>query len=81
MLESIAKSKANSRFATDQKRVVPLPSTVTRRPIPRQPVPNAKNADGVEKLHIRDNHVQPKMQLVFAATEKAILELSVYQRQ
>ena len=39
-----------------------------------------KLAEGVEKLHITDNHVQPKRKFVFDATEKAILESNVYQK-
>ena len=37
-------------------------------------------ADGVEKLHTQNNHVQLEMQFVSNAVEKAILELSAYRQ-
>lgn len=42
MLESIAKSKANSKFTKTHKRLVPLLKAVQKKQITRQPVTNAK---------------------------------------
>ena len=49
MLESVAKSKANSRFTKTHKRLVPLPKAVQKKQIPREPCNKCKTVQTMQE--------------------------------